>query len=360
MIQQHGGNLREISKQFGIPEVEILDFSTSINPLGPPRSALKAILDEMERLVHYPEIDGASLREQLAEQDGLEIENVLVGNGSIEFVYLIPRVLRPKKALVPVPTFSDYERSLRLADSLTMTFRLRKEEGFSLPLDSFLRDMTDETDLVYLCNPNNPTGTLLPQEALINIVTAAQKSGAIVVVDEAFIDFVPDGSIRRRVKEFENLLILRSFTKFFGIPGLRAGALYGPKDLMERMAVHKEPWSMNRLAGAAVVAALKDESYRQETIELVERERNFLVEELSALPGIESYSSGGNYLLVETSPPLPESDRLFEIFLRGGILLRHCASFPGLGSRFFRLAVKTRDENRLLVELFQRAARRFV
>ncbi len=359
MIQQHGGNLREISQRYGIPEEEILDFSASINPLGPPKGALRAILDGMEGLVHYPEIDGITLKDRLAGEEGLSVENLLVGNGSSEFIYLVPRALSPKRALVPMPSFSDYGRALKLAGCQVLPFPLTAEEGFRLDPEGLINALK-EVDLVILCSPNNPTGSCLSPDKLLRVIAAAAEHGITLFCDEAFIDFVPATTIRRHVKEFPNLLVLRSFTKFYAIPGLRAGALYGHSALMEKIAAFQEPWTLNRLASAAVGAALSDAAYRESTLAMIDKERAFLTEGFASLPGVRVFPSSANFLLLETNPPMPEPDRLFTVLLRAGILVRSCASFPGLGPRFFRIAVRSPEENRLLMESFRKAIRSFV
>ncbi len=360
MIQQHGGNLREISQRYGIPEEEILDFSASINPLGPPKRALRAILDGMEGLVHYPEIDGITLRERLAGVEGLSIENILVGNGSSEFIYLVPRVLSPKRALVPAPSFSDYGRALRLAGCEVNPFPLAEANDFRLDSERLIDALEERVELVVLCNPNNPTGACLPPRELLCAVEAAAERGITFLCDEAFIDFVPDGTIRRKVKEFSNLLVLRSFTKFYGIPGLRAGALYGPETLIGKIVERQEPWTLNTLARSAVMECFEDEAYREETLSLMDEERTFLSRELAALPGMTVFPSAANFLLLKTASPMPEPERLFTVLLRAGILVRSCASFSGLGPRFFRVAVRSPEENRLLLETFRQAVRSFV
>ncbi len=358
MIQQHGGNLREVSEACGIPEEEILDFSASINPLGPPKAALRAILDEMDRLVHYPEIDGMTLREVLANKEGLSVENILVGNGSSEFIYLVPRALSSKRALVPMPSFSDYGRALRLAGCEVVPFPMTAED-FRLDPSELIDALEEGIDLVVFCNPNNPTGFCLSPERMMQVVEAAAERGIIVLCDEAFIDFVPEGSIRCRVREYLNLLVLRSFTKFYGFPGLRAGALYGHASLIGKAASFQEPWSMNRLASAAVTAALSDRSYREATLEMVHKERTLLAEELASIPGVRIFPSSANFLLLETQPPMPEPDRLLTVLLRAGILVRSCASFPELGPRFIRMAIRSPEENRHLLKTFRAAVRSF-
>ncbi len=357
MKQIHGGNLKEISRQYGVYETEILDFSANINPLGTPKSALKAIMEEMDRLIHYPEIDAFTLRERLAGKDRIEVENILAGNGSTEFIYLIPRVLRPGKALILAPTYSDYERALTLAGCEVVHFQLRKEDEFVLDTDRFIRAMQEGADLVLLCNPNNPTGSMVPLVEIKEILSAARFTRTTVVVDEAFMDFVLGESARFQVTEFENLMVLRSLTKFYGIPGLRAGCLYGSKPLVERIKEYQEPWTLNRLSQAAVTAALSDEEYRQQAQRLVAEEKNFLLKELASIPGIRVFPSHVNFLLLETSPPMPEPDRLFEALIRSGILVRNCASFPTLAPNFFRVAVRNHEENQLLVQAVRKAMR---
>ncbi len=360
MKQLHGGNIREISQRYGIPEEEILDFSASINPLGISKSVFRAILDEMGRLVRYPEIDSYSLREILAGENPLRLENVLVGNGSTEFIYLIPKALRPKRALIPVPSFSDYERSLLLERGDVRFYPLRREDSFLLETDRFLEEIRDGIDLVWLCNPNNPTGGLIPRDEIRTILKATEPLGIPVVVDEAFMEFIPVESVRGWVREFGNLLVLRSFTKFFAIPGLRAGALYGSEALIRRIASCQEPWSVNRFAQSVVTAVLCDKDYQEESRLLVGQERLFLERELNKTPGIHVFPSCANFLLIETSPPMPEPERLFDVLLRSGILVRNCESFRNLDSRFFRVAVRDHEENLLLIQTIRGSARKFV
>ena len=357
MDQRHGGNLKSIARQYGIPEKEILDFSVSINPQGVPKSALRAIMDEMGRLAHYPDIDALSLREKLAEKDRIPVEHILCGNGSTELLYLIPRVLRPSKALILSPTYSDYERALSGSGSSVSHLLLHKEDDFSLDLDRFIQAMKEGVDLLILCNPNNPTGTLVPLVDIKEILSVSTFTRTTVVIDEAFMDFVLGQSVRFQVTEYENLLVLRSLTQFYGIPGLRAGCLYGPRELIDRIQEHQEPWTVNRLSAAAVTAALDDEEYRQESLRLVQDEREYLSKELGAIPGLCVFPSSANYLLLETSPPMPDPEQLFVALLRTGILVRNCASFSTLGQHFIRVAVKEHDENMLLIEGFKGVAR---
>lgn len=357
MKQIHGGNLRETARHYGVPEKEILDFSSSINPLGTPRPALKAVMEEMERLVHYPEIDALSLREAAAANDRVPVENILAGNGSTEFIYLIPRVLHPRKALLPAPTYSDYERALRLAGAEIVHVPLQREEGFVLDTDRFVRALKQGADLALICNPNNPTGSLIPKGAIQEILSAARFTHTTLVVDEAFMDFVLGESNRFQVTEGENLLVLRSLTKFYAIPGLRAGLLYGSRSLIQRIENCQEPWTLNRLAGAAVTAALADQEYRQEAIALIQKERESLARKLGGVPGIRVFPSSANFLLLETSPPMPAPERLFTALIRSGILVRSCASFPGLGPNFIRVAVRNPDENDLLVQALRKVVR---
>jgi threonine-phosphate decarboxylase len=358
MKQIHGSNLKEISRQYGISENEILDFSSNINPLGTPKPAFRAIMEEMDRLIQYPERDSLTLRESLAARDRVHVDNIIAGNGSTEFIYLIPRVLQMKKVLLLAPTYSDYELALTRSGSEVVHFPLKKEEGFAFDLDRFIKTMQEGVGLVFLCNPNNPTGTLIHLEEIKEILSASRFTKTTVVIDEAFMDFVLGESVRFQVVEWENLLVLRSLTSFYGIPGLRAGALYGSTPLIEKIKAYQEPWTLNRLSQAAVMAVFDDEDYRQESIHLVREQRDYLIRELGAVPGIRVFPSSANYLLLETSPPMPEPDRLFDSLIRSGILVRNCASFPTLGSTFIRVAVRNYDENMLLVEALNNAVRK--
>ncbi len=343
----HGGNVFQIARELGLDPSAILDFSASINPLGMPAGVRRAALEALDRAVHYPEIDAASLTEALAAHLGLPAGNLLPGSGSTELLYLFPRVLKPRRALLVTPAFSEYERSLQQAGAAIDSFPLSPDDGFRLDVASLLRRMTPQTDIVLLTNPGNPSGAGI-EPAVIEEIARAVREQAVVGVDEAFVDFVPQLSVIDRVTEHANLYVLRSLTKFYAIPGLRAGYLAGPERGIARLAAARPPWPFATVAQAAAQAALDEEDYRRQTLETIPVLRRQLAEGLSAM-GITVYPSVANFLLARLEGA-GASARELAAELRGrGILIRDCSNFPPLDGRYFRVAVRTATENEKLL-----------
>ncbi|MBN2705573.1 MAG: threonine-phosphate decarboxylase [Deltaproteobacteria bacterium] len=350
-MAKHGGAVFREAAAAGISPREIIDFSANINPLGLPRGVLSEMRRALENLGHYPEIDGESLVRLLARRHQLEPDHVIVGNGSTALIYLLARVLRPARALLWVPAFSEYERALRQNGS--QVFYLTSwESGRPLPLPELAAASRQaQPDLVFICNPNNPTGQLLDPQQLESMLSEWEKTGIIVVLDEAFIDFAgPEFSLAASVKRFSNLIILRSLTKIYALAGVRCGYLLSAPALSGRLRALLEPWSLNSIALAAAVRALSDRSdFLRRSRELIEKERDFLLTELKKIPGLEVYPSRANYLLTKIEGE-PESASISRrLFAEERILIRICDDYVGLNRDYLRFAVRGREDNRRLV-----------
>ena len=348
----HGGNIYHYSRMFGIPPEQFLDFSASINPLGPSPAAMKAIREGLPSLVNYPDPDYGLLKGAISAHLGVARESLLVGNGSTELIYLLPRVIAPWKALVFAPSFSDYERACRLAGAKISFFPLTEKTGFLPDMDK-LKAALQGVDLFFVCNPNNPTGVLLDKSVLLDILKLAKKAGAFTVVDEAFIEYAPGKSILPEAASYMNVAVLRNFTKFYGMPGLRAGYVVAHPSVIKKLEAAKEPWSVNTLAERAVVAALSDASHAKKSLRLVENEKNYLYGELSRIPGLYPYSPSVNFMLVKIVKKGLDAATLTETLASKGILIRDCTNFRGLGCGFIRVAVKTRAENKFLIDVLK-------
>lgn len=348
MIQVHGGNRLEISRRYAIAEDAIIDFSSNINPLGCPSSVRPLVRNGVALLTAYPDSHCLELREALAAAWGCSSQHIIAGNGSTELIHLLPRVLRPRRALIFTPTFSEYEASLRAAGCAIHTISLRDGEGFRMPAREAI-SFLPRVDVLYLCNPNNPTGTLAEPNLLAALLAAAEKQKVLVVVDEAFMDFAPDHSLVRSAGRRNNLLVLRSMTKFFGIPGIRLGYLVGPPQLIKRLYRHKEPWTVNTLAQKIGIACMAEHRFAAETRRFVAAERAYLFSRLQSIPGLQPIPSAANYLLLKITCRRLSSAIVYEELARRGILVRDCRSFKGMGARYIRVAVKRRRENRLLL-----------
>lgn len=347
----HGGNLARASRKYGLSKEKLIDFSANINPLGPSQKVISAVVNSLGLVSSYPDPDCSELKAELAGYLGIQEKLLLMGNGAAELIYLLVRVTGCRRALIPVPTFCEYGLSVLSQGGEVLKVSMDEEEGFSLPLEKII-SLLSEVDLLFLCNPNNPTGRLVDRKTIELILDEALPRGVTVLVDEAFMDFVPQRerfSVMSMVGRRPNLAVLYSLTKYFGIPGLRLGAIAAPLDLIERMSTSKDPWNVNVLAQVAGVAGLKDQAHMEETFRLVQEEKKFLFNELSDLPGLKPLPGAANFILVGISESDIPSGELTDLLGRRGIMVRDCAGFTGLAGRYLRLAVKTRPENEKLL-----------
>ncbi|NTU42220.1 MAG: threonine-phosphate decarboxylase [Nitrospirales bacterium] len=337
----HGGNIYKAAAILGMDEREIIDFSASINPLGIPASVRTAIQEHMVSIDSYPDPDTTRLTERIASFHNISPDSILCGNGSTELIYLIPRAVRPKKVLITAPTFSEYERACRLAGAEVIRHRLKPGDNFDVDAGSFIADMQNSgADMAFLCTPNNPTGRLVGKADVLQIAEAARKLRCLLVVDEAFMDFIPHESVIDSVKANPFLIVLRSMTKFYAIPGLRLGYGVFHPELVNRVRESREPWTVGTLAQKAGIAALDDDRYREETFRTMKEEKEFMEKGLTEL-GLSYVPSAVNYYLMKV-----QGAKNLVMKLRGkGILLRDCSSFAGLDESFTRIAVKSRAHN---------------
>ena len=345
--RHHGAHYAEAARTLGARSDGFLDFSANINPLGPPAAALaaaeKALYEEAGR---YPDLHYPELRAALAAYLGVPSEAVLPTNGGAEALFLAARTAAEgsgRKAVILEPTFSEYATASRAAgfEAVRVVAR-RPAPGFRLDL-AILDDVLDDmrgVGVVFLCNPNNPTGDAVPREEVLRAAELVREAGAVLVVDEAFADFVPRLSVVSEVDEA--LFVARSFTKFFAVPGLRLGCLLTPD--VERVRAFQPSWSVNAVAAAAGIAAARDTAFAEATLAEVALRRSELFSALQELPRITPYPSVANFLLVRGPQGLAEK------LARQDILVRGCEPFHGLGGGFFRVAVRGAKENGRLVE----------
>ncbi len=340
---RHGGDLTLAHNTFS--RDQLIDFSANMNPLGPPQAAWQAILEHLPDIVHYPDPYARRLKTALAEHLGVDPANLALGNGSIELIYLLPRAFPCATALLPAPGFSEYDYAVRLS-SCQCRYVYLQPPDYTWDLEA-LREEVSQGGLIFLCNPNNPTGTLLSRSDLESLLTILPAS-ALLVMDEAFIDFVSDRQDRtlapRAVKD-PRLLVLGSLTKFFALPGLRLGYLAGTQERINRLAAFVPPWNINSLAQAAGMAALKDHEYFKKYRDYFLQARQLIFEALSAIPGLNTQPPTANFIFCRLGPGLPNAPRLVELMGRRGFLLRDCSNYRGLNDRCLRLAVRRRQNN---------------
>ncbi len=343
----HGGEIFQTAREMGISPADLLDFSASINPLGMPEGVFQAARQGLEEAIHYPESDASSLTLALSRFHDLSPEHLLPGSGSTELFYLFARVLRPRRALVVAPAFCEYEKSLLQAGADLDFFILRPEESFHLDPQRLLHALSPDTDLVLFANPANPTGIGI-DALVVERIARAVREQALLVVDEAFADFCPRRSVIDRVSRHENLYVFRSLTKFYAIPGLRSGYLAGPPRGISRLAAEHPPWSISTVALAASRACLAEKEYRGRTDLCIADWRGKLREGLGSL-GFTVFPGEANYLLSRLEKKGRSVSDLAAGLRRKGILIRECRDFHGLDERYFRVAVRTGEENQRLL-----------
>lgn len=347
----HGGDI--YSQKTTDDGKQFIDFSANINPLGLPAGVKKAVKDSLKQCVNYPDPFSRELAEQLADFLGVNKDYLFFGNGAADVLFRLSLSLKPKRALLLAPTFADYEKSLRSVDCKISYYNLQEKHQFTVQKD-ILKKITSKTDIVYICNPNNPTGQLTDENLLLAILEQCAKVNAHLLVDECFMDFVDESkafSMRKYLEAFPNLIILKAFTKTFAIPGIRLGYCMTADDkLRQRMHECGQDWSVSVIAQEAGKAALKEKAYLNESFLLIKEERAYLINQLQAL-GAVVYGSEANYIFFKLEHP----ENLKELLYAQGYLIRSCANYYNLDGIFYRIAVKTRVLNRGLIKAIKEA-----
>jgi len=353
----HGGEVWKVMNLTGLRREEILDFSANLNPLGPPQTAIESIKRNIDQIKVYPDSNCTTLREMIAQKlGGITKDNVLVGNGSTELIHLFTEVFIEggDVALIPAPTFGEYEYAVRKKGGKPEYVKL--SQGFHIKPASLLHQMKG-IKTVFLCNPNNPTSILMPREAIIEIIEGALENDVLVFLDEAFIDFVDEGkdfSLVGEVKKYPNLFVLRSFTKIFGLAGLRVGYGVAQNETINLLSRAKLYWNVNYMAQVAAIAALNDMDFQSKTMGLIKTERAFMLDELMKINGFKVFPADANYVFMDIRRSGFTAPQLKEEMLRHGIIIRDCTSFNGLDEYYIRLAVRTRRENQRLIEVLNK------
>jgi threonine-phosphate decarboxylase len=345
----HGGDVDMWARSAGIEAGEMLDFSASINPLGPPASARKAFVKSYGEISRYPDPYGHKLKEALAERHGMSPAEVLAGNGSTQLIYLLCVALRPRNALIVGPAFSEYANALALGGATIRQFILGADDGFQFSMPRFMASWDKDCDIVFLPTPNSVTGELISRVEIEKIADTALARKCFVIVDEAFIDFVENESVKMLVRENPYLIVLRSLTKYYALPGLRLGYLFGEARRVAQLSSYQEPWSVNTPALSVARACLKDAGFTSKTERWLEKEKKFLPERLRAIEGFHPFAPRANFLLVKIDRTGTDALQLRSFLSTKKILIRACDSFAGLGADYFRVAVKRRKDNLLLL-----------
>ena len=345
-MKKHGGDIYTAKELLKTEELK--DFSANINPFGVSASVRRAIEDSVQNLVHYPDPYCRKLREALARYHRVNPEHIVCGNGGADIIFRFVRASSPSSAIVPVPTFSEYGEALEECGCKINYFEMQKP--FQLT-EALVQEISDgDYDFLALCNPNNPTGSLIELGLLYKILDTAKRKKITVLLDECFLDMSGDEySMIAKINSYPNLFILKSMTKLYAVPRLRLGyGICADSEMVERVRTTGQPWPVSTLANAAGCAALKDEKYRRQFLEFLQQERQYLYNGLRRL-GFRVWEPHANYVFFQAQGCGDLDKRL----LKNRILLRHCDNYQGLDADYYRAAVRTHGENEYFLSCLQ-------
>ncbi|MDO4522190.1 MAG: histidinol-phosphate transaminase [Eubacteriales bacterium] len=326
-----------------------IDFSANINPLGIPESVCRAAQEAVLQCAAYPDVEYRALRRALASKEAVKEAQIICGNGAAELIFAVTGALRPKKALLMIPGFAEYEQALEVQGCECVYYELKEAQGFA-PGEDYLEALTKDLDMVFLCNPNNPTGMLTERGFVEKLLKRCREYQIRVVLDSCFIDFLEkpeEADFSQLLEEFPNLFILKAFTKTYAMAGLRLGyGLCADENVLQSMRQVMQPWSVSTVAQAAGEAALRETAYVERARSLVTGERQWLKEQMRAC-SLTVYESEANYIFFRGPKDLGEK------CAAQGFLIRDCSNYRGLCAGYYRIAVRTHRENEALIQAFR-------
>lgn len=322
-----------------------IDFSININPLGIPGEVKEALHRAAEKCSRYPDMEAAELKKAVSNMLKVPEQNLLFGNGASELFMAVVHGIKPERTVIPVPSFFGYEYAAKAGEGSIVFYETKEENAFS-PGEDFFNVLTEEVGLLFLANPNNPTGKLLGRRYLKKLLAHCRDRNIYVVLDECFIEFCSrDTLMLLELERFDNLILVRAFTKIFSVPGVRLGYLVcSNQRVIQKIKRQIPEWNLSVPAQEAGCACAGQAAYIKETKEYVEKEKKLFIEGLRRL-GIQVVSGEANFIFLYSEEPL------YEALLKRGILIRDCGNFRGLKKGFYRIAVKSRQENEFLLKM---------
>lgn len=349
---RHGGLPQVDQKRLGIDDSPILDFSVNLNPFGPPWLIKERWSELFETIENYPSVKGEGINHFYEKKYGLSSRNILGGNGSTELIYMIPRVLKLKQVAIVTPSYHDYERASRLFGSEVIKHPLSGQDGFAFENIDMLMNTIQDSDAIWLGRPNNPTGSLMPKEIVLDL--AKRFPDKWFIIDEAFIQFVENWKEESLLfeKVMKNIFVIHSLTKFYALAGLRLAGLFGDEKLISQIKKKKEPWTVNGIAEKVALFLTKCENYEEKTCLFVNREKNRVFERLKEINGITPFTPKVNFILCQWKGTA-NLDDLIRHLLLNGIYIRDCRNFEGLEEGFFRIGLKEKKENDRLISVLR-------
>lgn len=353
----HGSDLEKIAQFYHIPKEDIRCYSANVNPMGFPKRTARQILDNFSNLItHYPDREYTDLKKAIGHYCSIDPEYVLVGNGSTELIALFIQSVPVTHAVQVGPSYSEYERELKLAEISYSIWFPKKENRFRPDVSELINFLIKENaDFLILCNPNNPTASALSAEELSKLLSGCLEHNIFVMIDETYAEFSDQTvSAFSLIPSFPNLMIIRGISKFFAAPGLRLG--YGASSnegFLQHVKKHQNPWSVNNVAAFAGCQLFSEKEFIVKTKALISDERTRMIQGLSKISALSVYPSDSNFIFVEILNPAVSAADLFEFLIRKNMMIRDCSSFPGLSSQFFRFCLMLPEENTRLLHAIQ-------
>lgn len=332
----------------------LLDFSANLNPFGPPEWLRDVLKHGYETLTRYPDPTSLKAKQAIARSEGVEPKQVLVTNGGAEAIFLAAKCFERQRALIVQPTFIEYERACQHYHIEIEDVFLDTLNEFGFPVDEVCNKM-NEVEVVFICRPNNPTGTMVEEEVLQRILDRGLVTGTSIVIDEAFVDFLPESlsSLAHWIETYPNLLLLRSLTKMYTIPGLRIGYMLAQQHIIEELERNQIPWSVNAFAATIIPRLLEDDQFVSRTRDWLQFQLQKLRSSLDQLDFYMSPTKVNFYLLKDKKKPL-HTEKLFTFLIEHGIIARHTHNFKALDANYLRLAVRSEAENRELLRILRK------
>ncbi|MDE6432942.1 MAG: aminotransferase class I/II-fold pyridoxal phosphate-dependent enzyme [Lachnospiraceae bacterium] len=344
----HGSDLENIAARYDINVQNIVPFASNVNPLGISPMARQALIDNIDAIKTYPDRNYVSLKNAISKYCKTEPDKLILGNGTSELISLTLKTIRPAKTIVIGPTYSEYGRSAVAAGSEIECYMLKNLDDFELDVETFLKTLQSNIDLLIICNPNNPTGKAVGMEDMEQIVKQCAKLHITVMVDETYVEFVKDVNQVSSVsltENYDNLIVLRGVSKFFASPGLRLGyAVTSNSAFLEAANNDKIPWNINSYASVAGVM-FEDEHYINLTKSLIQTERNLIYSALSPRKTIKVFKPDANFILIKLLKENLTADQVFEHCIKKGLMIRDCTDYEGLGNKYIRFCFMRPEQN---------------
>ncbi len=352
----HGSDVELIEEIYNINKNDIINFSSNVNPLGMPLSVKQKLIENISLLEDYPNRENSILKKSLAEYCNCNTNDITIGNGASEVTRTFIKAISPKNTLIIAPTYSEYENDVKEVNSNFSYFELEEKDNFIINIDKLKNELRNNFDLLIICNPNNPTSTLIPQETLKEIVSFCKELNTFVIVDETYIEFVDgfksgnvDGIKIISESNLDNLIIIRGVSKFFSLAGLRFGySVCCNVKLNDVVSKQMNVWSVNSMVEPAVCTLVSDEKYINETNKFMSLEKTKILARLNKIEKLKVYEPKANFILIKILNDLT-SDEIFEMMIRENLMIRNCESFNFLNDKFFRFCVLESWQNEKLL-----------